>query len=75
MLGTLEEYLQTGSVSETSRRQYCHRNTVLNRLARVRELTGCDPTVPRDAALLCAGLDLLARETGGTEIQETQEGP
>ncbi|MFT4052760.1 MAG: helix-turn-helix domain-containing protein [Microbacterium sp.] len=47
---TLEEYFATGSVQRTAQRLFCHRNTVLNRLARFTELTGLDVTIPRDAA-------------------------
>lgn len=49
---TLRIYLDTGSVTETARRLYCHRNTVINRLARVTSSTGLDPAVPRDAGAL-----------------------
>ncbi|MGB4780203.1 helix-turn-helix domain-containing protein [Microbacterium sp.] len=47
---TLREYFLTGSVQQTAQRLFCHRNTVLNRLARFAELTGLDVTIPRDAA-------------------------
>ena len=49
---TLRIYLDTGSITETARRLYCHRNTVINRLARVTSSTGLDPAVPRDAGAL-----------------------
>jgi DNA-binding PucR family transcriptional regulator len=49
---TLRIYLDTGSISETARRLYCHRNTVINRLARLSGSTGLDPAVPRDAGAL-----------------------
>ena len=47
---TVELYLATGSVSQTAADLYCHRNTILNRLRRFRELTGLDVTVPDQAA-------------------------
>lgn len=47
---TVEVFLKTGSISETSRLQFAHRNTVLNRLRRFGELTGIDLRVPTDAA-------------------------
>ncbi|GAA1013161.1 PucR family transcriptional regulator [Nocardiopsis tropica] len=51
VIGTVLAYLDTGSVSVTAAREFCHRNTVLNRLTRFRELTGLDVTLPRQSAL------------------------
>lgn len=48
----VRHFLQSGSVSLTAEQLFCHRNTVLNRLNRFQELTGIDPTVPDQAALL-----------------------
>ncbi|WP_217376166.1 PucR family transcriptional regulator [Paenarthrobacter ureafaciens] len=45
-------FARSGSISKTAAQMYCHRNTVLNRLRRLEELTGHDITVPADAALL-----------------------
>jgi len=57
LLETVEVFLDTGgSVSATSERMFCHRNTVLQRLGRVRELTGLTARQPRDAALLYLAL-------------------
>ncbi|WP_204250141.1 PucR family transcriptional regulator [Mycolicibacterium goodii] len=63
---TLRIYLDTGSVAETARRLYCHRNTVINRLSRVSSTTGLDPTVPRDAGALrlLLAIDAPVGETG-----------
>lgn len=58
VLSTLRAYLDTGSIPETARRELVHANTVGYRLGRVRELTGLDPRVPRDSALLVLGLGL-----------------
>jgi hypothetical protein len=58
VIGTLRVYLATGSVPETARQELVHANTVSYRLGRVREITGLDPRVPRDAALLVLGLGL-----------------
>lgn len=55
---TLRCYLGTGSIPETARREHVHANTVAYRLGRVKELTGLDPRVPRDSALLVLGLGL-----------------
>lgn len=49
-IDTARRYLATGSVVESARELFCHRNTVVNRIARIRDLTGFDLTVPRDAA-------------------------
>jgi hypothetical protein len=45
-------FARSGSIAKTAAQMYCHRNTVLNRLHRLEELTGHDITVPADAALL-----------------------
>ena len=58
VMGTLRVYLATGSVPETARREVVHANTVSYRLGRVRDITGLDPRVPRDSALLVLGLGL-----------------
>jgi hypothetical protein len=49
-------YATSGSVAETARRLYCHRNTVLNRLNRFRSLTGYDPALPDDSAVVLVAL-------------------
>jgi len=59
---TLRTYLETGSIPETARRELVHANTVGYRLGRVRDLTGLDPRVPRDCALLVLGLGLPAAD-------------
>lgn len=51
ILTTVRAYLTTGSVHVTSKRVFCHRNTVLNRLAAFRERTGLDVQLPVEAAL------------------------
>ncbi|MHB1575952.1 MAG: PucR family transcriptional regulator [Candidatus Dormibacteria bacterium] len=61
LLRTLGFFLKgDGSPAAAARRVPCHRNTVLNRLNRIRELTGCDPAVPGGASRL--GLALEAAE-------------
>ncbi|MFN2537426.1 MAG: PucR family transcriptional regulator [Mycobacteriales bacterium] len=62
VVGTLRVYLETGSVPETARRELVHANTVGYRLGRVRDLTGLDPRIPRDSALLVLGLGLPTEE-------------
>ncbi len=59
---TLRTYLATGSVPETARRELVHANTVGYRLGRVRDITGLDPRVPEQSALLVLGLGLPAEE-------------
>jgi hypothetical protein len=53
---TLRAYLATGSVPETARLVVIHPNTVVYRLRRVAELTGLDPRVPAQAAVLVLAL-------------------
>ncbi|KOX16321.1 CdaR family transcriptional regulator [Nocardiopsis sp. NRRL B-16309] len=61
LLRTLRVWLDEGcSVARTAERIYCHRNTVLNRLARVAELTG-RPVESGEARL---GWALALRATG-----------
>lgn len=55
---TLRAYVQSGSVPETAAALYVHSNTVTYRLRRVRDLTGLDPRVPADAAVLVLALNL-----------------
>lgn len=57
LIDTARQYLLTGSVVESARALFCHRNTVVNRLARIRELTGYDLTSPRDAAGVILALE------------------
>ncbi|WP_162943605.1 helix-turn-helix domain-containing protein [Arthrobacter celericrescens] len=49
---TAREYMRNGSTAETATLLYCHRNTILNRLNRFREVTGIDLLVPERAAQL-----------------------
>ncbi|WP_372697364.1 CdaR family transcriptional regulator [Arthrobacter sp. JSM 101049] len=50
---TVEAYLAGGSsTSATARQLYLHRNTAIQRLDRITELTGLDPRVPGQAATL-----------------------
>lgn len=58
LIETVEAFFRSGSVSDTARALYCHRNTVLNRLARFSELTGFDPNNPLDAATVIAALNV-----------------
>ncbi|KAB1662307.1 PucR family transcriptional regulator [Pseudoclavibacter chungangensis] len=45
-------YLRSGSVHAAAAAAFCHRNTLMNRLRRFRELTGIDVSVPQQAARL-----------------------
>lgn len=53
---TVGAYLATGSVARCAEQLYCHRNTVLNRLARFKALSQIDVTVPKQAALAVVAL-------------------
>lgn len=50
IVATFLAYCETGSVKQTAEIGFVHRNTVVNRLRAFHDLTGMDPTVPRDAA-------------------------
>ncbi|WP_129789615.1 PucR family transcriptional regulator [Promicromonospora panici] len=57
LLGTLEAWFEHGgSGTRAATALHCHRNTVLNRLVRVAELTGRDINDPRAAAELYAAV-------------------
>ena len=60
LVSTLRAYLANGSIPETARAEHVHVNTVAYRLGRVRDLTGLDPRVPQNAAVLVLGLGLPA---------------
>ncbi|MQA12137.1 MAG: PucR family transcriptional regulator [Pseudonocardiaceae bacterium] len=67
LLGTVETYLEAGGVLETcAKTMFVHPNTVRYRLRRVADLTGRNPTDPRDAQVLRIGLCVgrLARSRG-----------
>lgn len=57
LVQTARSYAAHGSVQQTAASLYCHRNTVVNRLRRFHELTGCDLTVPRESALAVLALE------------------
>ncbi|TDF94502.1 CdaR family transcriptional regulator [Paenibacillus piri] len=53
LVETLQAYLDCGmSIHEAAQSLYVHRNTMIYRLKRIKELTGSDPQVFRDAASL-----------------------
>lgn len=62
VLETVERYLRTGSVAETARQLYCHRNTVLNRLHQFASATGRDVMTSADAAVVTLALRARAYE-------------
>lgn len=51
LIQTARVYLRTGSLSVTAEQEYCHRNTVINRLDSFAKLTGVDVRQPSGAAL------------------------
>lgn len=58
LLSTLEAWLAAdGSVAKVATDMDCHRNTVLNRLRRIEELTGRSLSVPRDVVDLVLALE------------------
>lgn len=52
LVETVQHYLSTGNITVTAEQLFCHRNTILNRLNRFRELTGIDLAIPAQAARL-----------------------
>ena len=59
LVATLQAFVATGSVPEAARLTCVHQNTVLYRLRRVTELTGHDPRIPAEAAILVLALTAL----------------
>ena len=70
LLETVTAYCDSGSVAETTRRLYCHRNTVLNRLGRFTELTGLRPTRPAEAATVLFALRCARTHPGWAAAQD-----
>lgn len=58
---TITTYLDCGSIKDSAEALHCHRNTVLNRLRHVNELTGLNITRPKDAARALLALHRTAR--------------
>jgi hypothetical protein len=61
LLQTVRAYAARGDITTTADYLFCHRNTVMKRLRRFRELTGLDMTVPDQAAhaiIALAAVDL-----------------
>ena len=58
---TITSYLDCGSIKDSAEALHCHRNTVLNRLRHLTELTGLDITRPKDAARVLLALHRAAR--------------
>ncbi|RII41270.1 PucR family transcriptional regulator [Galactobacter valiniphilus] len=61
VLATARAYLETGSVKSAAELVFCHRNTVINRLAVFKAHTGLDLNLPRQAALAVVLLDAPGR--------------
>jgi hypothetical protein len=60
LLETLEVWLDcSASALEASRRLYCHRNTVINRLHKLERLTGRELGCPRDMVTLALALQAV----------------
>lgn len=59
---TVHAYCGCGSIKSTAEEVYCHRNTVINRMRTFADITGVDPTIPRNWGSVMA---LLHRPDGG----------
>jgi hypothetical protein len=60
LLDTLEVFVDaSGSTAATADRLFCHRNTVLNRLRRIEEITSFAPNHADDLVRLCLALRAL----------------
>ncbi|MGH7903314.1 MAG: PucR family transcriptional regulator [Candidatus Dormibacteraceae bacterium] len=60
LLRTLRGYVELGgSVAAVARAVPCHRNTVLNRIGRIQDLTGLSPSNPREMTQLALALEAM----------------
>jgi hypothetical protein len=66
LLATLEVFVEvSGSTTATADRLFCHRNTVLNRLRRIEEVTSFAPSRANDLTRLCLALRALRFQQAG----------
>lgn len=56
LVKTIRTYAATGSIKRTAELLFCHRNTVVNHLRQINDLTACDLAVPIEAAQLLIAL-------------------
>lgn len=68
---TVTIYLDYGSIKDSAEALHCHRNTVLNRLRHLTELTGLDITRPKDAARVLLALHRMNRKHLCTDTTST----
>lgn len=61
LIQTANSYFRSGSVAATAQELSCHRNTVLNRVRRLGDLTGDALSRPEHAALVLLALRVRAR--------------
>lgn len=62
LIETVETYAANGDIAVSAAALYCHRNTVMKRLRRFRDLTGLDMAVPEQAAQAIVALSQLRIE-------------
>ncbi|WP_200329011.1 helix-turn-helix domain-containing protein [Leucobacter sp. L43] len=60
LLTTIDAYSVSGTLRGAAERVFSHRNTVKNRLQIVKELTGFDPEVPKDLAVILLAMSAQA---------------
>lgn len=66
LLTTLETWLDCdGSAARAARRLFCHRNTIINRVRRIEQLTGRSLARPHDIVDLALALDAVRLLPGG----------
>lgn len=57
LVETARIFIETGSIKSSSERLFCHRNTVVKRLAQLEQLLGLRFSIPREAALIVLALE------------------
>ncbi|WP_420855151.1 helix-turn-helix domain-containing protein [Rhodococcus koreensis] len=63
----MDTYMRSGSLAGTADAFVCHRTTILERIARFKELTGLDPAVPWDAATIRIGFAVPPQGTARSD--------
>ncbi|PZE20151.1 CdaR family transcriptional regulator [Paenibacillus xerothermodurans] len=74
LVGTLQVFFDSGlNIQSAAQALYIHRNTLIYRLKRIRELTGCDPQLFQDAAALQMAVWIVAQGHGSKPHRGRQQ--
>jgi hypothetical protein len=68
LLSTVRSYADSGDVNRSAHALYCHRNTVMKRIRRFRELTTLDITAPSDAAIALLAISAVENRLSTEQV-------